>query len=572
VASSHSSGRRSRKAEKQRRSSDFFGFEEPRIWTPELRPLTPKTSLGFAAIKFAEFILGMILTPWQKWSLIHILELNPDRTFRFRTILLLIARQNGKTTLVQIINLFLMSMGEKPMTIIGTAQKLPLAERTWQETLDLAKAIPELAAEIPAKGGEVQRNGAKEFKFRNGSSYLVQTADSNGGRSISADVVFIDELRQHKSWDGWNAVSGTTTATSGMVIGVSNAGTLESVVLNELRKTMHGRPVMTEIGLVTDPDKLYKEEEVFPRPDNSMGIFEYSAEPGMDIWDRKGWKQANPSVGYTGLTEQTLISKAALVSSPLTEAGFRTESLCQQVDTIAVSPFADGVWEAGKDITSRIADDSRLVFCADTTKDRSRTYLAVAGFRADGDLHVEIVTQRDGIGWLAKWMKRWIENPDNAHLKDRLIGLVIPSNSGAPIATQLANGEFDDLDLNVIEWNSKDQTVSTGYFYDRVTATARWSEELKELAQDVAEGQMTQEAFDALVDDELHVYHLPQDSLDLAASLAVKKKLGDVFWWDRRESPVDVSPLIGVTGAVWALLNAPESEESIYESRGMIFA
>jgi hypothetical protein len=157
-------------------------------------------------------------------------------------------------------------------------------------------------------------------------------------------------------------------------------------------------------------------------------------------------------------------------------------------------------------------------------------------------------------------------------LKDRLIGLVIPSNSGAPIATQLANGEFDDLDLNVIEWNSKDQTVSTGYFYDRVTATARWSEELKELAQDVAEGQMTQEAFDALVDDELHVYHLPQDSLDLAASLAVKKKLGDVFWWDRRESPVDVSPLIGVTGAVWALLNAPESEESIYESRGMIFA
>jgi hypothetical protein len=36
-----------------------LGVEEPRVFTPELRPLTPKTSLGFSAVEFAEDVLGI---------------------------------------------------------------------------------------------------------------------------------------------------------------------------------------------------------------------------------------------------------------------------------------------------------------------------------------------------------------------------------------------------------------------------------------------------------------------------------------------------------------------------------
>ena len=71
------------------------GNEEPRVFTPPLRELTPATSRGFACIEFAESILEITLYPWQKWLLIHALEVLPDNTYRFRTVVLLVARQNS---------------------------------------------------------------------------------------------------------------------------------------------------------------------------------------------------------------------------------------------------------------------------------------------------------------------------------------------------------------------------------------------------------------------------------------------------------------------------------------------
>jgi hypothetical protein len=47
-------------------------------------------------VDFAEEILGFELIPWQRWLLIHAMELRGDGRFRFRTILILVARQNGK--------------------------------------------------------------------------------------------------------------------------------------------------------------------------------------------------------------------------------------------------------------------------------------------------------------------------------------------------------------------------------------------------------------------------------------------------------------------------------------------
>jgi hypothetical protein len=72
------------------------GYEVPRIWTPATRELTEDTTDGFAAIAFAEKILELKLFPWEKWLLIHGLELNEDWTYRYRTVIVEAARQNGK--------------------------------------------------------------------------------------------------------------------------------------------------------------------------------------------------------------------------------------------------------------------------------------------------------------------------------------------------------------------------------------------------------------------------------------------------------------------------------------------
>ncbi|HMG63642.1 MAG TPA: LAGLIDADG family homing endonuclease, partial [Streptosporangiaceae bacterium] len=76
-------------------SKPLIGKTEPRLFTKPLRPLTRLTTRGYEVIDFAEMI-GMPLQPWQQFAVIHALELNPDGTYRFRTVLIIVARQNGK--------------------------------------------------------------------------------------------------------------------------------------------------------------------------------------------------------------------------------------------------------------------------------------------------------------------------------------------------------------------------------------------------------------------------------------------------------------------------------------------
>ena len=80
-----------------------YGKIEPRKWTKPLRPLAPETSAGFDVIEFGEDVCGIVLYPWQRWLLIHALELNEDGTYRFKRVHLLVGRQNGKTTLAKLL-------------------------------------------------------------------------------------------------------------------------------------------------------------------------------------------------------------------------------------------------------------------------------------------------------------------------------------------------------------------------------------------------------------------------------------------------------------------------------------
>jgi len=116
----------------------LMGYEAPRLWTRPLRELTPETTLGFQAVEFAEGVLGLTLLPWQRWWLLHALELRPDGGFRFRTILTCVARQNGKTHLLKIVSLFFMFMGRARL-ILGAAQSLDIAKEAWQGAVDLAR-------------------------------------------------------------------------------------------------------------------------------------------------------------------------------------------------------------------------------------------------------------------------------------------------------------------------------------------------------------------------------------------------------------------------------------------------
>lgn len=524
MASSRSSGRS--------QAGRLLGSETPRIFTPPLRELTPETSAGFALIEFAE-IIGVTLLPWQKWLAVHALELLPDGTFRFRTVIVLVARQNGKSTFAQVLSLFFMYVRQAAL-VIGTAQNLDIAEEVWQGAVDIAQDVPDLAAEVDRV---VRVNGKKSLELRTGERYKVQAASRRGGRGLSGDLVLMDELREHQTWDAWGAVTKTTMARPmAQIWALSNAGDATSIVLRYLRLTAHaalGDP--DGINAEADPSKLLDEtqEEQQAEVDESLGIFEWSAPANCDLMDPAGWAAANPSLGHT-ITERALSSSAK--TDP--EWVFRTECLCQWTDGTLEGPFPPGTWDAGKvGRDSQIVDDP--IPCVEVSWDRSHGGIVYAGHRADGKPQVEVVAYRVG----TDWMPGWLTSPDRTYRPKQVI-----IRRGSPAASAMQ--AYVDAGLEVIEWNGTEVSRACGAFYDAVRGSAESDEPCGELR------------------------HTGHSVLDVAAATAVTRPFGDTWSFDAAKSPTDISLLNAAVGALWGLQHPPEKPfRSRYEddNAGLVF-
>jgi hypothetical protein len=484
----------------------LLGCEEPRVFTPPLRRLTPKTSLGFAVIQFAEEILGIRLHPWQKWFYIHALELLPDGTPRFRTIVLLVARQNGKTLLMQILALFMMYVRGVSL-VIGTAQNLDIAEEVWQGAVEIAEDIDELAAEI----AKVDRtNGKKALELKGKERYKVQAANRRGGRSLSGDFVMMDELREHQTWEAWGAITKTTMARLlAIVLAASNAGDKTSIVLAHLRMIGHlalGNPDdLVPIESDEEPDEDLDFE------DESLGIFEWSAAPGMARSDPEGWRQANPSLGYT-ISERAI--RSALRTDP--DHVFRTEVLCQWV-VEAEQPwrlFDKEAWKAGQVAAGSFTGP--FTYAVEVTPERDRCSVAAAGMH-DDKIGVEVVYAGpfDENDVLARLVK----------VSEEAKGIVI--EPGGPAGTLVRPlKELHGIDV--------------------------YEAGVSELAL------ACQSFFDAYRTDLVHSDQDPD--IDEAAAVAIKRKRGDGFVFDRNGR--NATPLSAAALARWGHLEIEEPETS----------
>lgn len=505
------------------------GCEVPRVFTPPLRELTPDTTLGFWCIEFAEQVLEINLIPWQKWLLIHALEVidtDDGWRFRFRTVIVLVARQNGKTTLGMVLALFFLYCLETGL-ILGTAQDLEQAEDTWSAVVDMAQANEELAAEVSHVW---YTNGAKRLQLTGNRDYRVKASTRKAGRGKSADLVFLDELREHQTWDAYSALSKTGIAKRNALLWcMSNAGDGTSIVLRHFRIRAH--------ALLGDPDGIAKAESSEPLSedaleDTALGLFEWSAEPDAEISDRKAWAQANPSLGYT-IEERTI--RAAASDDP--EEVFKTECLCQWVTATVTPPFPVGAWEKGIDADSFIAPDSPLWFGVDVSDDRSRASVAVCGMRPDRKWHAELVAYEPGVGWLQKWF---------ADRAQQYHGMKVAMQvRGAPIASFAEIiGAVDGVEI--MPCQGPDVAGWCGRLWDAVAACSGDS-------------------------DAAPIYHVPQPRLDLAANVASTRPLGDGAWaWDRHKSLEDISPLVAVTMAFGAATSIATEKPSAYEASELL--
>jgi hypothetical protein len=340
------------------------GKTTPRLFTPPLRQLSRRTSNGYYVADFAEAI-GTPLQPWQRWAAIHAMELLPGGEYRFKIVLVIVARQNGKSNLKRAVTLWRMYMQPR-CRVLGIAQDLSLARDQWQMCQDTIQEDADLLEEW---GGVRNVNGDEKFWLANKALYAIKAPNRKAGRGGSNDEVNIDELREHQTWKPWAAVSKTTMARPNSQIWcMSNAGDDTSVVLNRLR------------------------DRALTGDDPTIGLFEWSGAYDDDgdsycaIDDWAQIAQANPVLG-------SLISAAAIGSSMSNDPPdiYRTEVLCQRVRQIdgAISMIA---WGSCSD-PGVTMDSLRTRLCCgfDVAPDDGHATLAVAARTGDGKIRGEIV-------------------------------------------------------------------------------------------------------------------------------------------------------------------------------------
>ncbi|MEN0021999.1 MAG: hypothetical protein AAGC61_01870 [Microbacterium sp.] len=494
------------------------GFTEPRVWTKPLTDLAPKTSRGFEVIEFAEDVLRVHLFPWQKWLLIHMMELDSFGLLRFRKALIIVGRQNGKTLIAAVLAAYWLyvdagrwptQLPEQDFIVVGAAQKLDIAMKPWRQVrrwgapddvkVGIARdRVPDLQ-EITWSPRTT--NGETELRTHAGAAYLPRTFD--GARGQSAARLILDELREQYDYEGWSAIEKSANAMfDSLLVAFSNAGTRRSKVLRDVRDIGH---------------------EGIDDPDTQWFIAEWSAKPDARLDDIEAFAQANPSAGYLpGMTLAGLMRAAAEAKEKNVE---RIEVLGQWV-TAKVDNFIEvedwkQLHQTVEDVLASIPRGGRTVWAIDMSHNRRTTWLAAAVLTKDGRPFVTVRVKRPGWAWV---LPALIELAQASGQRE-----VAVQSKGVPAVDFLKplqeakfeiNGKPSSFIVHPIDWSAF--ALATGRLSDRVRDRG--------------------------------MVLVPQPDVDRAIPGAVVRTYAENTGWSREKSaPMDIAGICAMTIALYAL-------------------
>jgi phage terminase large subunit-like protein len=345
--------------DKPKKTQPLRGATEPRVHSPLLKGKS----------RYKE-ILDMVdrlkmdkLMPYQEFVLKDMMAVNAKGSYRRKTSLLLISRQNGKSHLGRVRVIWGMFYGDEKKVIIMSANRAT-SLMLFREIAWIIESTPELKAMTKAIR---YANGGERIELLNGSTLDVISDNSSSPRGRTADFLWIDEIREI-SEDGYKAAVPVTRArANAQTFLTSNAGDHFSSVLN---------------GLV---------ERAKDYPPETFGYYEYSAPQycKIDITSDYFWKEAvapsNPALGYI-ITKESI--EEAIATNPIEQT--RTETLCQWIDSLQ-SPWPHGVLEETSDNTLEMAVGAYTVFAFDVSPSRRNGSLVAGQLLPDGRIGIGIL-------------------------------------------------------------------------------------------------------------------------------------------------------------------------------------
>jgi hypothetical protein len=247
-----------------------------------------------------------------------------------------------------------------------------------------------------------------------------------------------------------------------------------------------------------------------------------------DPGDPLTWAKTNPALGSGRVTTEGI----AKLHASMSYRGFARELLSvgnYPVEGGGWDVISEAAWSATEDAGSQVLDP--VAVAVDVTPDRAMACVAIAGVRADGLLHLEVVEHEPGTSWVAARVQAIVA---------KWSPCAVVLDPGGPAGSLVADFEAAGLELTTTK--ARDVAAAAGGLYDAVVRPP-----------------------DAPVDWAPSVRHIPHPGLSAALSGAGRRPLGDAWAWNRRGASVDISPLVAVTLARWGYLTRPRAEEDDVE-------
>lgn len=208
-----------------------------------------------------------------------------DQTRKYRELLFIVARKNGKSALGSAIALYmLVADGEAGPEVVSAATKKDQAKIIWLESKRMVKKSPVLSKRIKTLVHEM----TSEF---NDGVFKPLSSDSNTLDGLNVHCSLIDELHAIQDKNLYDViVDGMSAREQPLSIITTTAGTVREGIFdikyNEAEQIINGY----------DDPKGYKDERVLP--------IIYELDKRTEWTDEKSWQKANPGLGTIKSVDQ----------------------------------------------------------------------------------------------------------------------------------------------------------------------------------------------------------------------------------------------------------------------------
>jgi hypothetical protein len=446
---------------------------------------------------------GTVLDPWQL-EVLRVSLLRRDERWAAFAVAVCAPRQNGKNGILEMRELIgCLLLGEK--LVIHSAHLADTSKEAFRRLDDLIDANAWLSAKVR----HIWRtNGHESIEFTNGHRIRFRTRTRGGGRGFAGSPVIFDEP---------------------MFLPEVSMGSILPVV------SAQPDPQIWYTGSAVD-QTIHEDGVVFARVrDRALGgkadrlaYFEWSLDAASpdDVdadaaADPLSWAATNPALGIRISPEYVEEEQGSLE-----DRTFAVERLgvgdWPATDGSATTVINMDLWAALTDLTSALVGP--VCFSFDVSPNRSSSSISAAGQNAAGLFHVETVDSRDGTGWVAARLAELCEKHETVESPD---GASVFCDAAGPASSLIP--DLEDLGVKVEALSAPDNANACGFIFDLV--------------------------------EQARLRHLGTREMTIALKGAATRPLSEKWAWARKQSSVNITPLVAATVALWGWRTASMAEE-----------